>query len=311
VLAPAWTAIAAGFLVEKANRTGSRRTTEVYGRMLARFLHANDPGRVGPLEVHRFAYALRADGRPPAPSTISVRLAAISGFYDFACRMQLAAANPAENVRRPRARLPLPRGLSRPEVVRLLAAIPYTPSGLVDRAIVITAILTGLRRSELFAMRLVVADAGPVRYEVRTKGGAVRRRALPEPAGRAIAAAAKALPSHVGEKSPFPIAAATFYSRLRRHGEVAGLGRISPHTLRHTAAKLRRDAGASLEDVSAFLGHRSLATTAAYLCRLEDEHDEGWQAVAAHLNLNPSPVGDGQATATVRAERAVLRGGEC
>ena len=30
-----------------------------------------------------------------------------------------------------------------------------------------------------------------------------------------------------------------------------------PHDLRHTAAKLRRDTGASIEDVGALLGHRS------------------------------------------------------
>ncbi|MDQ3688839.1 MAG: tyrosine-type recombinase/integrase [Chloroflexota bacterium] len=48
-----------------------------------------------------------------------------------------------------------------------------------------------------------------------------------------------------------------------------------PHVLRHSAAKLRRDAGASIEDVQSLLGHPSLAMTATYLRRLEGEEDAG------------------------------------
>ena len=55
--------------------------------------------------------------------------------------------------------------------------------------------------------------------------------------------------------------------------------------LRYTATKLRREHRASIEDVSAFLGHRSIATTARYLARLEGEQDNGWQGVAQSLGV--------------------------
>jgi len=51
------------------------------------------------------------------------------------------------------------------------------------------------------------------------------------------------------------------------------------HLMRHTAAKLRRDAGESLEDVSRFLDHSSPAVTTTYLRRLEDQEDRGWGKV--------------------------------
>jgi integrase len=57
------------------------------------------------------------------------------------------------------------------------------------------------------------------------------------------------------------------------------------HVLRHTAAKLRRDAGESIEDVSAFLDHSSLAVTTVYLRRLESHADTSWQQVAAAIGL--------------------------
>ena len=62
--------------------------------------------------------------------------------------------------------------------------------------------------------------------------------------------------------------------------ERAGLGGLKPRDLRHTAAKLLRNNGASIEDVPASLSHRSIATTATYLARMEVEEDNGWRELA-------------------------------
>ena len=67
--------------------------------------------------------------------------------------------------------------------------------------------------------------------------------------------------------------------------ERAGLGGLKPRHLRHTAAKLLRNNGASIEDVPASLSHRSIATTATYLARMEGEADNGWDGVAAALGV--------------------------
>jgi len=53
--------------------------------------------------------------------------------------------------------------------------------------------------------------------------------------------------------------------------------------LRHSAAKLRRDVGEAVEEVSRFLDHANLAVTSTYLRRLEGEEDGGWRNVAALL----------------------------
>jgi site-specific recombinase XerD len=60
---------------------------------------------------------------------------------------------------------------------------------------------------------------------------------------------------------------------------------VTPHVLRHSAAKLRRDSGSTLEQVSALLGHRNLATTSTYLARLEGDEDQGWRSAAALLGV--------------------------
>jgi integrase len=78
----------------------------------------------------------------------------------------------------------------------------------------------------------------------------------------------------------------TFYANLRRYLRIAGLPLGGVHILRHSAAKLRRDAGESVEEVSRFLDHSSLAVTTVYLRRLEGVEDPGWPRVAAALGLS-------------------------
>ena len=79
---------------------------------------------------------------------------------------------------------------------------------------------------------------------------------------------------------PQGISSGTFYGRFRKYVRAAGLAPSGLHVLRHSAAKLRRDAGESIEAVSAFLDHSSLAVTTVYLRRLEGETDRTWRDVA-------------------------------
>ena len=62
-------------------------------------------------------------------------------------------------------------------------------------------------------------------------------------------------------------------ANLTRYVRKAGLIGVTPHLLRHSVAKLRRETGASFEEIRALLGYANIATTARYLARLEDNHD--------------------------------------
>ena len=306
-LPPPWPAVASAYLTETHLRGGSQRTPVEYARILGRFFAGfPNPSAVTPLGVHSFSYG-RSPGRSaPSPSTICVRLAAISGFYAFAQRLGAIDGNPAAEIRRPRPAAPLPRGLTSDELRRLLAAIPATPSGWRDRAIVLVILLEGLRRSEVLGLRVGDVDLATGDYEVQVKGGRPRRRRIPPPALEAIGEALTAcgtVPDQLTPGSPlFDISGSGFYANLRRYAMDASLQNVSPHVLRHAAAKLRREAGASIEAVSSFLGHASIATTAIYLRRLENEPDHDWQAVAAALGV--ATVTDGHHP----RDRAVSRG---
>ena len=81
------------------------------------------------------------------------------------------------------------------------------------------------------------------------------------------------------------ITSGTFYGNLRRYFKAAGLRPVGVHILRHSAAKLRREAGESVEQVSSFLDHSSLAVTTVYLRRLEGDRDTTWKQVATAIGV--------------------------
>ena len=81
------------------------------------------------------------------------------------------------------------------------------------------------------------------------------------------------------------ITSGTFYGNLRRYFKAARLMPAGVHIFRHSAAKLRREAGESIEQVSRFLDHSSLAVTTVYLRQLEGDRDTAWEQVATALGV--------------------------
>lgn len=288
-----WVAVVAAYLDLAERRTGSARTVRAYGSAIRAYAaKVGDLGAATPATVALWAYAPGPSARTPAAATVIVRLAALRGLYRYAARVGVwHGPNPADDVDRPRQMQPIPKGLDAAGLRRLLAAIPPTTSGLRDRAIIITVALAGLRRTEVLGLRArdIATDGGVTTWSARVKGGQVRRRELPAPAWAAIntylAAAGREFASLDPDTLLFPISGQGFAANIDRYARRAGLGHLTPHGLRHSAAKLRRATGASLEDVQSLLGHQSLATTSRYLARLEAEQDPGWAVAAAAIGL--------------------------
>src|SRR3990170_998517 len=298
--ASGWDRSLYAFLAEKERRSGSRRTVEGYSRMLQHFFGSvgHPPDKVTSQEVFAWAYGKGLSGKQPSSVTIGARLACLSSFYRFLIRMNIVASNPCDALERPRLQVAPPRGLSADDIRRLLAVIPETPVGLRDRAIILTLTLTGRRRAEVLNMTAgdLTQEDGKVWYRYRGKGNKQGKRELPEPAYVALTAALSAFGRDIATMSPeaslWPssagdrgVTSGTFYGNLRRYLRAAGLPLAGVHIFRHSAAKLRRDVGESVEDVSQFLDHSNLATTTTYLRRLEGQEDRSWAKVAEAIGL--------------------------
>jgi site-specific recombinase XerD len=126
-----WDQTLYAFLVEKGNRSGSRRTVESYSRLLWPFFAGKSPDQITPADVLSWAHGIGLSGRPPSANTIGARIACLSSFYRFAIRMGLLAFNPCDPVERPRTQPAPARGFSADEIRRLLAVVPDTVGGAV------------------------------------------------------------------------------------------------------------------------------------------------------------------------------------
>ena len=296
-----WEGSLYAFLAAKQRRSGSNRTPDSYYRTLRHFFGSlqKSPDQVSPQDVFGFAHGIGLSGREPSPVTVGARLSCISSFFKFLIRMDVVRANPCDPVERPKPRPGAPSGLSASQMQRLLQVIPDTVKGRRDLAIVLTLVLTGRRRSEVVNLTAgdIAFDESAAFYRYTGKGGLRGRRELPRPAltaiVRSLADVGKDLASmHPGESlwqagaGPQGVSSATFYNRFRGYLRLAGLPPSGVHVLRHTAAKLRRDVGESVESVSQFLDHSSLAVTTTYLRRLEGERDTAWQGVATVIGLS-------------------------
>jgi len=298
--ASAWDRALYAFLAEKERRSGSLRTVQSYSRMLQHCFRSvgKTPDRVTRPEVLAYAHGTGLSGKRPSAITIAARIACLSSFYRFLIRMSAVTSNPCDALERPRIQPSPARGMSGDDVRRLLAVIPDTVPGRRDRAIILTLVLTGRRRSEVVNLKArdITVESDTAYYTYRGKGGKRGRRELPAPAcaaiERTLADCGKQFTTMQPDESLWQagtgeqgITSGTIYLRFRTYLVLAGLPSSGLHILRHSAAKLRRDAGESVENVSQFLDHSSLAVTTVYLRRLESQTDQTWDKVAAAIGL--------------------------
>ena len=75
-----WDGALYAFLVEKGNRSGSRRTVESYSRMLWPFFAdlGKTPERVKPADVLAWVHGIGKSGRTPSATTVGARIACLS-----------------------------------------------------------------------------------------------------------------------------------------------------------------------------------------------------------------------------------------
>jgi site-specific recombinase XerD len=169
---------------------------------------------------------------------------------------------------------PLPRGLTRAEVGRLLAACDRSrPTGRRDFALLTLLVRLGLRAGEVARLTLDAIDWRAGELVVSGKGNRAERLPLPPDVGEAIVAylrsgrPASALDRAVFIRAKAPHRGLSSGGVSQIVGDAArraGLGLVHAHRLRHTAATEMLRAGGSLAEIGQVLRHRRVHTTAIY-----------------------------------------------
>lgn len=245
-------------------RNFARRTVDCYVGRVARFAQyfGQSPDRLGPEDIRRYLVFLQQE-KQVSWTLFNQTVCALRFFY------QVTAGKPwlVEKIPFPRGEKRLPVILSRQEVARLLAAIPNQKHGTM----LATAYATGLRVSELTALRLEAIDSE--RMVLRVEQGKGRRdRELPlgetllnllRDYWRVYRPRPWLFPGHRPEQPIHVTAVQRVCIAARRRTKLTK--RATVHTLRHCYASHLLEAGVDLRTIQLLLGHRSLNTTAMYL----------------------------------------------
>ena len=213
--------------------------------------------------------------RGNSASSVNRRLSALRSFYRFALRRKLIEKDPVHGLQGPKKQKPLPQFLKESEMERLLDSKMWTDSykDVLERTIIITFYVTGVRLSELIG--LDDKDVDNVTCEIKVTGKRNKQRIIPfgkELAEQFAQYQQVRNETAMGNTTAFfrtekgkRMTAAQVRSLVKKNlSKVSTLKKRSPHVLRHTFATAMLNHDAGLESVKKLLGHESLSTTEIY-----------------------------------------------
>ena len=232
-----------------------------------------DPAEVEALVLRRWLGALASESY--ARTSLARKTAAARTFFALLLRRGMIASDPALQLSTPKVGRRLPKGLRRDQVEALLA-VPdaATPVGTRDRAVLELLYATGARVSEVARLDVDAVDLAGATARLFGKGSKERIVPLGEPAcqsverwlgaGRAALATGDSGPALFVSQRGTRMSDHDLRAVVRRAAVAAGLGTVTPHTLRHSYATHLLEGGADLRSVQELLGHVALSTTQIY-----------------------------------------------
>jgi integrase/recombinase XerD len=225
-------------------------------------------------DLRQFVHSLFDLGLTPV--SINRKISSIKAFYRFLMRSKIISANPAEELELQKVRRRLPVILSVEEVVAILeSADERTPLGLRDRVSLELLYSSGLRISELLALKISDLKIADDMVSVIGKGN--KQRLVPF-GSRAKGAIEEYL--NVGRPTLLRKRSSPLFILNARGGQLSRMGfskilskyriksrvkkRVTAHTFRHSFATHLLEGGADLRAVQELLGHADISTTQIY-----------------------------------------------
>jgi integrase/recombinase XerD len=247
-------------------------------KLFAGWLQARRPQRTGllavqPEDVAAYFAERHADTRP---SSANRRLSVLKRFYGLALRRNQIPHDPCLKMASARQPVRFVHTLTEGQVEALLAAPDVsTPLGLRERTMLELMYASGLRVSELVALKLVEVSLNDGVLRITGKGAKTRLVPFGEEARawleRYLKDARGIILNGQIDDALFvtgrggAMTRQMFWILIKKHAQKAGIkGPLSPHTLRHAFATHLLNHGADLRVVQLLLGHADISTTQIY-----------------------------------------------
>lgn len=267
--------------------TGRKKATRVAADLALRvhlvpFFGERQLDRIKPEDVDDLMRLLRSRGC--SPKTIRNYVGTLSALFNYAEQKGWASGNPCRYVELPaHERSDDIRFLDPDEVELLLAGIPDDEFGPLDRALYVTAAMTGLRKGELIALRWRDIDwtAGRVRVRRNYVLGEFgtpksRRSSRSVPMADRVAGELERLFQHSRLQGDddlvfgHPLSGEPLEqtATLRRFRAALKRSKLDVshrfHDLRHTFGTRMAAAGVAMRTLQEWMGHRDIQTTMIY-----------------------------------------------
>src|SRR5690625_2084052 len=274
------------FLADLNMRDRSEYTIEYYRQELTKFMHTLEDRRIktrlraitADIIKDEYIYIRREqDGVKTA--SIAAGLRALRAFLNWAVRQRIIDKNPMDVVVIGEPRPPRIETFSRDQIRHILSQPdPQLFVGLRDLTIMIVLLETGIRVRELCDIR--VNDVRFPDNQILIGGKNREQRLVP-----IQTQARRALKRYIAARDDSPVDwlfitvddekmnRDSVRNRIAKYGRMAGIDnvRCSPHTFRHTFAKMSVQNGADLFTLQQILGHKTLDMVRRYVNMFGDD----------------------------------------
>ena len=251
-------------------------------RHFAPFFGERSVDKVEPAHVSAYLKHKREQGL--SSKTVQNQLNFLHGLFAFSVRRGWAQTNPVAMVDRPRKGRPAHRRLrflQPDEVHAVIRATPDDQLGAVERALYLTAAMTGARQGELLGLRWIDIDWVARRVRIADNYTRGRFDSPKSHEGRSVPLAdtlAAELERHF-QRASFTadddlvfsnpqtgrvLDSSKLRKRFRAALAAAGVREITFHELRHTFGTQMAAHGAPLRAIQEWMGHADAKTTEVY-----------------------------------------------
>ena len=257
----------------RVERNVSAHTRDAYQRDLAALCAWAAMRSRGVLELRNDeirAFVASEHRRGLSPKSLQRRLSACRSFYLWLLKRGRIDANPADAIRAPKAARKLPQVLDVDEAVQLVEVATDAPLGLRDRALLELFYSSGLRLSEVCALKWADLDFAQGLVTVLGKGSKQRIVPVGSHARNALAALREEAAGQPGDfvfpgRGGAQISSRAVQLRVKKLAAQRGVyKRVHPHLLRHSFASHVLESSGDLRGVQELLGHADISTTQIY-----------------------------------------------
>jgi integrase/recombinase XerD len=233
-------------------------------------------------------YMMETQGRKE--TTINTRLRAIRAFFNYLYNEGMLENNPAAELKLIKAKKEVVETFTREQVRDLLNVVDRASfTGLRDYTIILLLLETGIRAREV--SEISIKDIRWEDGQIRINGKGYKERLVPMQATMRLQLKKyiKIRGDDVPNEALFvtidnkPITIRQLQNRISKYGRMANIKnvRCSPHTFRHTFAKMSVQNGADVFTLQKVLGHTSLEMVRNYVNLFSTD------VVSAHKRFSP------------------------